>query len=168
MGQDIKNWHKIFKDCDILSYVFFSTVDKWFYDAAASFSTLIVFSCSLRHLLTNGPFESKPTEQPASFQREMPRSCKHEEGLGNATTSSRIIHKWLFCPVRSAHSCAAFSLRVCTPLLSIVSVNVVTRCLRCYKQCTPHFYISYFVDLKSVKSKLRKKLNALSRLKLEL
>lgn len=77
---------------------------------------LIAFPCRSRHLLTNraNPSRANPRAEAASFQREMPRSCKHEAGLGNATTSSRIIYKWLFCPARSAHSCAAFSLHVCS------------------------------------------------------
>lgn len=70
---------------------------------------LIVFPCPSRHLLTNG---ANPSRANPRSRREMPRSCKHEVGLGNATTSSRIIYKWLFCPARS-HSCAAFSLHVC-------------------------------------------------------
>lgn len=78
--------------------------------AASSSSVLIVFPCPSRHLLTNG---ANPSRANPRSRREMPRSCKHEVGLGNATTSSRIIYKWLFCPARSVHSCAAFSLHVC-------------------------------------------------------
>lgn len=120
------------------------------------FFTLIVVSCVLcsfaQFAHTNvGSLREQTwrSERAASFQREMPRSCKHEEGLdGNATTSSRIIHKWLFCPARSGPFLRrVFALHVCAaPLLNVVSAKVVTRRLRYYRSPL-HFARVYFPHL---------------------